>query len=151
MFLGKTKYGNRIYALGNNESVIRMEGLSPEKLLIAIYGIGGFFSAVAGLLLSSQLSTVHPTQGNSYQLDCIAACILGGTSMLGGSGTVINSALGAIGIAAMRNALNLLGLHPYVQNLLLGTLIILIVAVNVLLKQREKRQQEGFNIRRADT
>ena len=151
LFLGKTKYGNRIYALGNNESVIRMEGLSPEKLLIAIYGIGGFFSAVAGLLLSSQLSTVHPTEGNSYQLDCIAACILGGTSMLGGSGTVINSALGAIGIAAMRNALNLLGLHPYVQNLLLGTLIILIVAVNVLLKQREKRQQEGFNIRRADT
>ncbi len=150
LFLAKTKHGNRIYALGNNEAVIRMEGLSPEKLLIAIYGIGGFFSAIAGLLLSSQLSTVHPTQGNSYQLDCVAACILGGTSMLGGSGTVVNSALGAVGIAAMRNALNLLGLHPYVQNLVLGSLIIFIVAVNVLLKRRERRQQESFHIRRAE-
>ena len=55
--------------------------------------IAGFFSAVAGLLLSAQLSTVHPTQGNNYQLDCIAACILGGPSMLGGTGTVVNSAL----------------------------------------------------------
>ena len=85
--------------------------------------IAGFFSAVAGLLLSAQLSTVHPTQGNNYQLDCIASCILGGTSMLGGTGTVVNSALGAIGIAAMRNALNLIGVQPYVQNLLLGVLI----------------------------
>lgn len=150
IFLAKTKYGNRIYALGNNEAVIRMEGLSPEKLLIVIYGIGGFFSAIAGLLLSAQLSTVHPTQGNNYQLDCIAACILGGTSMLGGSGTILNSALGAIGIAAMRNALNLLGIHPYVQNLLLGTLIVLIVALNVWIKKKEARQQENFNVRRAE-
>lgn len=150
LFLSKTKYGNRIYALGNNESVIRMEGLCPEKLWVSIYMIGGFFSAVAGLLLSAQLSTVHPTQGNNYQLDCIAACILGGTSMLGGSGTIINSTLGAIGIAAMRNALNLIGVHPYIQNLLLGSLIIFIVTVNVFLKKREAKSQEIFNIRRAD-
>ena len=150
LFLSRTKYGNRIYALGNNESVIRMEGLSPERIWISIYMIGGFFSAVAGLLLSAQLSTVHPTQGNNYQLDCIAACILGGTSMLGGSGTIVNSTLGAIGIAAMRNALNLIGVHPYIQNLLLGSLIIFIVAVNVFLKKREAKNQEIFNIRRAD-
>ena len=109
--------------------------------------IAGFFSAVAGLLLSAQLSTVHPTQGNNYQLDCIAACILGGTSMLGGTGTVVNSALGAIGIAAMRNALNLIGVHPYVQ--ILGVLIILIVALNVILQKRRAVGQEPFNIRRA--
>ncbi len=150
LFLSKTKYGNRIYALGNNESVVRMEGLSPEKLWISIYMIGGFFSAAAGLLLSAQLSTVHPTQGNNYQLDCIAACILGGTSMLGGSGTILNSALGAVGIAAMRNGLNLIGIHPYIQNLLLGTLIIFIVAVNVFLKKREAKKQEIFQLRRAD-
>ena len=150
LFLSRTKYGNRIYALGNNETVIRMEGIKPEHLYLAIYCISGFFSAVAGLLLSAQLSTVHPTQGNNYQLDCIASCILGGTSMMGGEGTVGHSALGAIGIAAMRNALNLLGLHPYIQNLLLGSLIILIVALNVVLKLRENREQEIFNVRKED-
>ena len=150
VFLSGTKHGNRIYALGNNESVIRLEGLRPERLYLIIYTISGFFSAVAGLLLSAQLSTVHPTQGNNYQLDCIAACILGGTSMLGGEGTIVKSALGAIGIAAMRNALNLMGFHPYVQNLLLGTMIILIVAINVLLGIRASKKQEIFNSRRAD-
>ena len=149
VFLSRSKFGNRIYALGNNESVVRMEGLNPENILLSVYMIAGFFSAVAGLLLSAQLSTVHPTQGNNYQLDCIAACILGGTSMLGGTGTVVNSALGAIGIAAMRNALNLIGVHPYVQNLLLGVLIILIVALNVILQKRRAVEQEPFNIRRA--
>lgn len=69
--------------------------------------------------------------------------------MLGGTGTVVNSALGAIGIAAMRNALNLIGVHPYVQNLLLGFLIILIVALNVILQKRRAIEQEPFNIRRA--
>lgn len=144
LFLSGSRTGNRIYAMGNNEQVVRTEGVNVEWIKVLVYTIAGFCSAFAGMLLSSQLATVHPTQGNAYQLDCVAACIIGGTSTLGGYGKAVETVVGAIVIAALRNVLNLLGIHPFVQSLLLGSLIIVIVATSVLVKNRELREKSAF-------
>lgn len=144
LFLSKSRIGNRIYAMGNNEQVVKTEGVNIDRVKILVYTITGFCSAFAGLLLSAQLATVHPLQGNAYQLDCVAACIIGGTSTLGGYGKTVNTVLGAIVIAALRNILNLLGIHPFMQNLILGSLIIGIVAVSIWIKNRELRAKRAY-------
>ena len=101
-----------------------------------VYGFSGFCIAMAGILLSGQLDTVHPTQGEPYQLDAIAACVIGGVSMLGGEGKVYFSLIGALIIGVQRNILNLLGIHPFYQNIFVGIIIIVIVAINIFKKNR---------------
>ena len=86
--------------------------------------IAGFFSAVAGLLLSAQLSTVHPTQGNNYQLDCIAACIPGGTSLMGGEVNIVCCVAGAIIIKCIESCINILNLNYYMYQAILGVVIL---------------------------
>lgn len=86
--------------------------------------IAGFFSVVAGLLLSAQLSTVHPTQGNNYQLDCIAACILGGTSLMGGEVNIVCCVAGAIIIKCIESCINILNLNYYMYQAILGVVIL---------------------------
>ena len=77
------------------------------------------------------MNTVHPAQGGTYQLDAVAACVIGGVNMAGGEGKVYYALLGALIIGFLRNALNMIGLHPYYQNLIVGVLIISIVAVSM--------------------
>src|ERR1700758_2044399 len=83
-----TPTGNRIYALGGNETVVRQEGINVGGLKLFVYGFSGFCASVAGILLSAQLDTVHPIQGDPYLLDTIAACVIGGVSLAGGEGRV---------------------------------------------------------------
>jgi ribose transport system permease protein len=122
-----TSLGNHIYALGGNETVLRQEGLSAARLQFLVFGFSGFCAAVSGLLLSSQLDTVHPTQGDAYQLDAIAACIIGGVDLAGGRGSAPLAVVGALVIGCLRNVLDLLGIHPFIQNVFIGSIIILIV------------------------
>jgi ribose/xylose/arabinose/galactoside ABC-type transport system permease subunit len=135
--LGKMPFGNHVYALGNNESVVKNEGISVNKIKLSVFAISGLCSAAAGILLSAQLDTAHPTQGEPYLLDAIAACIIGGVSLMGGEGRIIQAILGAMVIGSMRNALNLLGIHPFTQNILIGSLIILIVAISIYNRNRK--------------
>jgi len=122
-----TPTGNRIYALGGNETVVRQEGINADGLKLFVYGFSGFCASVAGILLSAQLDTVHPIQGDPYQLDTIAACVIGGVSLAGGEGRVAMVVAGALIIGSVRNVLDLLGVHPFFQNVLVGTIIILVV------------------------
>lgn len=144
LLLSKTPFGNRIYGIGNNEIVVMQEGINVDNIKIAVYGISGFCSAVAGIMLTSKLATAHPTQGAPFQLDCIAACIVGGVSMLGGEGKVLNTVIGALLIGILRNALNMFGVHPFIQNLLLGGLIILIVSSTIYIKQRKQKALRAY-------
>jgi ribose/xylose/arabinose/galactoside ABC-type transport system permease subunit len=144
LVLSRTAFGNHIYAIGYNETIVRQEGVNVDRVKIAVYAIGGFCSSVAGIMLTSKLSTAHPVQGTPYQLDCIAACIVGGVSMLGGEGYVLNSVLGALFIAALRNVLNMLRIHPFIQNLMVGILIIAIVAASILRKQRVQKRTLSY-------
>jgi ribose transport system permease protein len=122
-----TPTGNRIYALGGNETVVRQEGINVDGLKLFVYAFSGLCASVAGILLSAQLDTVHPIQGDPYLLDTIAACVIGGVSLAGGEGRVAMAVAGALIIGSVRNVLDLLGVHPFFQNVLVGTIIILVV------------------------
>jgi ribose/xylose/arabinose/galactoside ABC-type transport system permease subunit len=122
-----TPTGNRIYALGGNETVVRQEGINVDGLKLFVYAFSGFCASIAGILLSAQLDAVHPIQGDPYLLDTIAACVIGGVSLAGGEGRVAMAVAGALIIGSVRNVLDLLGVHPFFQNVLVGTIIILVV------------------------
>ena len=136
--------GTRIYGLGGNEQVLKNGGINTAKIKLFVFGVSGFCAAAAGVLLAAQLDTAHPTQGEPYQLDAIAACIIGGVSMSGGEGKVIMSMVGALIIGSIRNILNLLAVHSFYQNILVGIIIIAVVAVSMLNKQRSERKTAQF-------
>ncbi|MBV8831113.1 MAG: ABC transporter permease [Acidobacteriaceae bacterium] len=131
-----TPIGNRIYALGGNETVVRQEGINVDGLKLFVYAFSGFCASTAGILLSAQLDTVHPIQGDPYQLDTIAACVIGGVSLAGGEGRVALAVAGALIIGSLRNVLDLVGVHPFFQNVLVGTIIILVVFTSGLSRYR---------------
>jgi len=131
-----TPTGNRIYALGGNETVVRQEGINVDGLKLFVYAFSGFCASIAGILLSAQLDTVHPIQGDPYLLDTIAACVIGGVSLAGGQGRVAMAVAGALIIGSVRNVLDLLGVHPFFQNVLVGTIIILVVFGSGLSRDR---------------
>jgi len=138
-----TPLGNHILALGGNELVLRQEGISVARRQFFVFGFSGFCVGVGGLLLSAQLDTVHPIQGEAFQLDAIAACIIGGVDLAGGSGSVALAVLGALVIGCLRNALNLLGVHPFMQNIFVGVIIVVIVFVTGTLRRRSERSARG--------
>ncbi|MGE0075981.1 MAG: ABC transporter permease [Sphaerochaetaceae bacterium] len=144
IIMSKTRLGIYIYAMGGNETVVKQQGISTTVINLFVYGFSGFCIAMAGILLSGQLDTVHPTQGEPYQLDAIAACVIGGVSMLGGEGKVYLALVGALIIGVQRNVLNLLGIHPFYQNIFIGIIIIVIVAVNIYKKNRTMEQSKVF-------
>lgn len=137
IIMNKTKLGTHIYALGGNAQVVKNQGISTAKINYFVFTFSGICAAVAGILLSAQMNTVHPAQGGNYQLDAVAACVIGGVNMAGGEGKVYFALIGAMVIGFLRNALNLIGLHPYYQNLIVGILIIAIVAFSM--RERLKR------------
>jgi ribose transport system permease protein len=104
----------------------------------------GIYSAIAGILLSAQMNTVHPTQGSTYQLDAVAASVIGGVSMLGGEGQAWMSVFGALIIGCLRNALDMMGIHPFYQNLVIGTAIIIVVGVSVYNRNKELQAAKVF-------
>ena len=131
LIMNRTSLGTHIYAMGGNKMVVKNQGISTAKINYFVFMYSGICAAVAGLLLSAQMNTVHPAQGGNYQLDAVAACVIGGVNMAGGEGKVYFALLGALVIGFLRNALNMIGLHPYYQNLIVGVLIISIVAVSM--------------------
>jgi ribose transport system permease protein len=138
-----TPLGNHIYALGGNETVLRQEGLSAARLQFFVFGFSGFCAAVAGLLLSAQLDTVQPTQGDAYQLDAIAACIIGGVDLAGGRGSVPMAVIGALIIGCLRNVLDLLGIHPFMQNVFIGSIIVVIVYLSGVVHRQSELATRG--------
>ncbi|MGN1014494.1 MAG: ABC transporter permease [Butyricicoccus sp.] len=144
IILKYTRMGKHIYALGGSESTIKTEGIDPAKVKIFCFAMCGLFSAIAGLLLSAQMATVHPTQGASYQLDAVAASLIGGVSMLGGEGAAWMSILGALIIGFLRNALDMLAIDPFYQNLVIGVAIIVVVGISVYNKNKELKAAKVF-------
>jgi ribose/xylose/arabinose/galactoside ABC-type transport system permease subunit len=144
VLMSRTRIGTHIYALGGNDMVVKQQGISSAKINYFVFAFSGFCAAVAGILLSAQLDTVHPTQGSNYQLDAVAACVIGGVNMAGGEGKIYMSLAGALIIGFLRNALNLLGMHPFYQNIIVGVIIILIVAVSINGRLREIERGRVF-------
>jgi len=135
ILLDHTRYGNRVFATGSNKEAAGLSGIDTDKVKIINFVLVGVFTSFAALLQFSFLGSVTPTQGAMLELEAIAATVIGGTALFGGSGTVIGTLLGAIIMGSIRNGLVLLGLTAYWQNASLGLVIIISVIINILIER----------------
>jgi len=128
--LAKTVYGKGIYAIGGNPEAARLSGLPVKGLRTSVYGISGFFAAMAGIILTSRLDSAQPLAGQGYELDAIAAVVLGGTSLSGGRGFMVGTIVGAFIIGVLNNGLNLLEVSSFYQQIVKGAVILLAVLLD---------------------
>ncbi|MEL6148045.1 MAG: ABC transporter permease [Chloroflexota bacterium] len=128
--LTKTKFGKYTIAIGGSEETSRLAGIPVERYRLGIYAFGGLLTGVAGSLLLARLRSGDPTFGTLYELDAIAAAVIGGTSLSGGEGSVTGTIIGALIISVVRNALNILNLQSYYQQLVIGAVIILAIMLD---------------------
>ncbi len=134
--LARTVLGRYTYAVGGNEQAAALSGVNVRAVKITVYVISGFASALTSLLLVARLNSAQPIAGMSYELDAIAAVVIGGASLLGGAGSVGGTLVGALIMAVLRNGLNLLGVSSYVQQVAIGTVIVLAVLIDMALRRR---------------
>lgn len=128
--LKHTTIGRYVYAIGGNEDATKLSGININKVKLFTYGISGLLAALAGIIITSRLSSAQPTAGSGYELDAIAAVVLGGTSLAGGVGSVIGTIVGAFIIGILNNALNLLSVTSYYQLLAKGLVILIAVLID---------------------
>lgn len=131
-----TKLGRYTYAIGSNEAAAVYAGIPVARYKVAIYGICGMLTGLAGMIETSRLMTGQPTAGVSYELQVIAAVVIGGGSLTGGEGTVIGTLIGAFIMGLLSNGSDLLGVNPYWQQVIIGAVIILAVALDEARKRR---------------
>jgi ribose transport system permease protein len=126
----KTRLGRYIYAIGGNESAARLSGINVNKVKIIVYTIAGALAGIGGLLVTSRLDSAQPNAGISYELDSIAAVVIGGTSLSGGRGSILGTVQGAIIIGVLNNGLVLLNVSPFWQQIVKGLVILLAVIID---------------------
>lgn len=139
IFLNRTALGKHIYAVGGNKEAAKLSGINVDKTLIVVYTISGLMAALAGVVMVGRVNSAAPLGGLDFDLDAIAACIIGGTSFMGGVGTVGGTLIGAMIMAVLRNGLNLLGVSPDVQIVAIGLVIIAAVYVDVVRTAASKK------------
>jgi ribose/xylose/arabinose/galactoside ABC-type transport system permease subunit len=133
-----SKYGRWIYALGGNREAARLSGLNTTALTISVYAISGFCAGVGGFLLTSRLNSAEQVAGQNYELQAIAAVVIGGTSLFGGIGGVIGTLIGAMLIGVLNNGLVLLNVSPYWQPIVVGGIVVFSVFVDQFAKRRHR-------------
>ncbi|MDU2198721.1 MAG: ribose ABC transporter permease, partial [Peptostreptococcaceae bacterium] len=124
------KMGRYTYALGSNEEATKLSGLNTDKIKIWVYTISGILASIAGIIITSRLYSAQPTAGSGYELDAIAAVVLGGTSLNGGKGKITGTIIGALIIGVLSNALNILDVSSYYQTMVKGAVILLAVLLD---------------------
>lgn len=122
--LAKTKLGRYVYALGSNYEATRLSGINTRKVLISVYVFSGLLAAFAGLIMAARIISAQPAAGDGYELDAVASSVIGGTSTLGGEGSVAGTFIGAFVIGILRNGLNLVGVSPFIQKIVIGVVIV---------------------------
>ncbi|MHC5904548.1 ABC transporter permease/substrate-binding protein [Streptomyces sp. S6] len=130
--LGRTYIGRSMYAIGGNEEAARLSGLRVPRQKLAIYAMSGVFAAVAGVVLASRLSSAQPQAASGYELDAIAAVVIGGASLAGGTGKASGTLIGALILAVLRNGLNLLNVSAFWQQVVIGVVIALAVLLDTV-------------------
>ncbi|MBA2950382.1 ABC transporter permease/substrate-binding protein [Streptomyces himalayensis] len=132
VILGRTYIGRSMYAIGGNEEAARLSGLRVKKQKLAIYALSGLFAAAAGIVLASRLSSAQPQAAQGYELDAIAAVVIGGASLAGGTGKASGTLIGALILAVLRNGLNLLSVSAFWQQVVIGVVIALAVLLDTV-------------------
>jgi ribose transport system permease protein len=136
IFLRYTRRGRYIYALGSNPESARLSGINVRAILLLVYAISGVLAGVAALLLTGRLGSANPNAGTSYELDAIAAAVLGGASLFGARGTIFGTFLGVVLVNMLANGIDLVNIEPHVQQVVEGALLILIVWIDQWRKRR---------------
>lgn len=133
--LTRTTFGRYVYAIGGNEEATRLAGVAVRFHKTVIYGIAGLTSAVAAVVLTARLNSAQPIAGMMYELDAIAATVIGGTSLMGGEGRLAGTLVGALIMGVLRNGLNLLGVSSFLQQIVIGAVIVGAVLMDAALKR----------------
>ena len=133
----KTRLGRYIYAIGGNESASILSGINIKRIKIIVYAIAGALAAVGGIIVTSRLDSAQPNAGLTYELDSIAAVVIGGTSLSGGRGTVMGTVQGALIIGVLNNGLVLLNVSPFWQQVIKGLVILLAVIIDKVNSKEE--------------
>jgi ribose transport system permease protein len=139
IILRKTILGRMTYAIGSNEEATRLSGINTRRWLIAIYTLAGVATGIAGVVLAARLNSAQPQLGVGYELQAIAAVIIGGTSLLGGRGSILGTIIGALIMSVLINGLRILAIQPEWQTVVVG----LVVLVAVFADNLRKRRAEG--------
>jgi ribose transport system permease protein len=138
LVLTKTKLGRYTYAIGGNEEATTLSGVNVKLYKTVVYGLCGMLSGLAAIILTARLNSAQPIAGIMYELDAIAATVIGGTSLSGGEGSIFGTLIGALIIGVLRNGLNLLDISSFVQQIVIGTVIIVAVLFDMVLKAHRK-------------
>lgn len=136
IILMRTAFGRYTYAIGGNEQATLLSGISVKKYKTAIYALSGLTAGIAAVLLTARLDSGMPTAGQMYELDAIAATVIGGTSLMGGEGRVTGTLVGALIIGVLRNGLNLLAVSTYAQSVVIGTVIVISALLDAYIKSQ---------------
>ncbi|MBB4403686.1 MULTISPECIES: ABC transporter permease [Rhizobium/Agrobacterium group] len=129
VLLQRTAFGRHVYALGGNELAARLSGVKTQRVKLAVYGISGVTAALAALILTGRLMSGQPNAGVGFELDAIAAVVLGGTAIAGGRGLILGTLIGAVLLGILNNGLNLMGINPYLQDVIKGGIILLAIYI----------------------
>jgi ribose transport system permease protein len=136
LFLTRTVWGYRIYAVGGSETATRLSGISTDNVKIMVYSLCGILTAIGGVLMTARLGVAAPTAAAGYELDVIAAVVVGGTSLMGGEGTILGVLIGAAVMQVLRNGLVLVGVSAYWLQAVQGLVIVTTIMIDQLRKRR---------------
>jgi ribose transport system permease protein len=128
--------GRALYAIGGNAEVARLAGINVNRMTVMVYTVCSLLAGLAGLVLAARLDSAQPSLGTSYELDAIAAVVIGGTSLSGGTGGISGTIIGVLIIGVLRNGLNLLSVSPFVQQVVIGLVIVMAVTAETFRKRK---------------
>jgi ribose transport system permease protein len=137
IILNKTVFGRYTFALGSNEEALRLSGVKVDFWKVVVYTVSGAICGIAGLLIASRLNSAQPALGQGYELDAIAAVVIGGTSLSGGTGTILGTIIGAFIMSVLINGLRIMSVAQEWQTVVTGVIIILAVYMDILRRRRQ--------------
>ena len=136
LILSKTILGRYTFALGSNEEAARLSGVNVDRWKIAVYTVCGLFAGLAGVLIAARLNSAQPASGQGYELDAIAAAVIGGTSLSGGEGTILGTVIGAFIISTLTNGLRILSVPQEWQIVVTGGIVIVAVYLDIVRRRQ---------------
>ena len=140
LFLFKfTSFGRNVTAIGSNRDVAFLSGVSCNKITVGVYMLSGLLAALSGILLAARLTAVQSEMGGGYEMDAIAAAVIGGTSMAGGKGSIIGAIIGAVILGTISNGLDLLSVNQFYRQIIVGAIIVVAVSLERFTSARAER------------
>lgn len=133
----KTTFGRHVYAIGGNVEAARLSGIHIQRHTMMLFVFTGLLSAIAALVLTARLSSATISAGQMYELDAIAACVIGGTSLMGGSGTIVGAIIGAMVMTSLDNGMSLLGMETFWQYIVKGSILVLAVWIDIASRKKQ--------------